>query len=161
VTAPYWCVARTEPRREAVAARFLGRAGYEVYLPRVRETHVNRGRRVTTAAPLFACYAIVRVERGWWEARRSPGVIAIIMSGDGPAKLADEIVDELKARERDGLVQLPEPPCLRPGDAVRITGGPLSGVLGIYSGMRGADRVAVLLGLLGTAVLPAAGVERV
>jgi hypothetical protein len=32
-----WWVARTECRREAVAARFLQLAGYEIYLPKVRE----------------------------------------------------------------------------------------------------------------------------
>jgi hypothetical protein len=35
------------------------------------------------------------------------------------------------------------------------------GATGLYSGMRGPERCAVLLGVLGTAVLPAAAVEKV
>jgi hypothetical protein len=82
-------------------------------------------------------------------------------AGDEPAKVADVIIDAIKARERGGLVELEEKPRLRPGDPVRVTTGFLTGVLGVYTGMRGADRVAVLLKLLGTLVLPASDVERV
>jgi hypothetical protein len=73
------------------------------------------------------------------------------MNGAEPARLADAVIDELKSRERSGLVVL--------SDAIHITGGALMGMAGLYSGMRGADRVAVLLGVLGTAVLPAADIE--
>jgi hypothetical protein len=34
---PYWAVARSEPGREATAASFLGKSGFAVYLPRIRE----------------------------------------------------------------------------------------------------------------------------
>jgi hypothetical protein len=46
---PYWAVARSEPNRESTAASFLGKSGYAVYLPRLRE----RRRRVVTTTPLF------------------------------------------------------------------------------------------------------------
>jgi hypothetical protein len=49
----HWIVARSEPNREATAASFLGRAGYPVYLPRIRETRSNHGRRVVITPPLF------------------------------------------------------------------------------------------------------------
>jgi hypothetical protein len=42
---------------------------------------------------------------------------------------------------------------------VRVLHGPLEGRLGLYAGMRGAERVAVLLQFLGSTVLPAADVE--
>jgi hypothetical protein len=32
---PYWCCARLETKREAVAQHFLKLAGYQVYIPRV------------------------------------------------------------------------------------------------------------------------------
>jgi hypothetical protein len=84
-----------------------------------------------------------------------PGVAAFVRGADGtPAKVPDKVIDGLKASEMNGLVQLPEPPRLRPGDPVKVTGGLLVGALGIYTGMRGADRVAVLLGALGVAVMP-------
>jgi transcription antitermination factor NusG len=156
----YWCVARTELQREATAAKFLGLAGYATYLPRVCETRVSHGRRLVRTPPLFPAYLFVRIEGGWWSARWCIGVAALIMSSDGPARVPDVVIAELQGRERGGLVELPEAPCLRPGDSVRVTTGFLAGALGVYSGMRGADRVAVLLKLLGTLVLPASSVER-
>ena len=80
-------------------------------------------------------------------------------SGGEPAVIGDHVIDAIRAREKGGLVVLPEPPRLKPGDKVRITTGFLTGALAVYSGMRGADRVAVLLGFLGTLVLPAANIE--
>ena len=34
----FWCAARLMSRREAFATHFLGLAGFEVYLPRLRES---------------------------------------------------------------------------------------------------------------------------
>jgi transcription antitermination factor NusG len=156
----HWIVARSEPQREAVAASFLGKAGYATYLPRIRETRVNHGRRIVTAPCLFPSYIFVRIELQWHSARWTIGVSGLIMSGDAPAPVADAIVDAIKVREQGGFVVLDEKRGLRPGDPIRVTGGLLIGATGLYSGMRGADRVAVLLTALGVAVLPTAAVER-
>ena len=50
------------------------------------------------------------------------------------------------ARERGGYVELENKPRLRPGDPIRVTGGLLASMAGLYSGMR----VAVLLAALGS-----------
>jgi transcription antitermination factor NusG len=157
--APYWAAVRSEPQREATAAAFLGRAGYVVYLPRVREWRVRHGRRVAVTPVLFPNYLFVRIELQWHRIRKTIGVSGIVTVSGEPAKVADTIIDDLKSRERDGYVALPEPPCLRPGDPIRVSGGLLIGATGLYSGMRGADRCAVLLAALGTLVLPASSVE--
>jgi len=44
---------------------------------------------------------------------------------------------------------LPEKRGLQPGDRVRIVGGPLTGLTGLHDGLRGQDRVLVLLEMLG------------
>jgi hypothetical protein len=53
----YWACARLESRREAVAQHFLELAGYQVYIPRLRERCLRRHRRVEILAPLFPAYA--------------------------------------------------------------------------------------------------------
>jgi hypothetical protein len=68
-------------------------------------------------------------------------------------------IDAIKKSEKDGLVVLPEPPRLRPGDPIRVTRGLLTGVLGLYAGQRGHQRVAVLLAALGRVTLPASSIE--
>jgi Transcription termination factor nusG len=59
----YWACARLEPRREAVAQHFLKLAGYEVYIPQVREQRLRRSRRIEVIAPLFPAYAFIVIEQ--------------------------------------------------------------------------------------------------
>ena len=61
----------------------------------------------------------------------------------------DGLIEEIKSRERGGLVELPRRDGLRPGEQVRVLAGPLAGHIGLYAGMRSHERVLVLLALLG------------
>jgi transcription antitermination factor NusG len=72
------------------------------------------------------------------------------MDGAVPARVPDAVIDEIRSRERGGLIELPEPPTVRLGDAVRILRGPFEGHLAIYHGMKPRQRVEVLLSLLGS-----------
>ena len=85
----------------------------------------------------------------WYAARWSLGVIGLIMDGVRPARVADQIIDDLRKRERNGLIELPKRPALQPGDQVRILQGPFAGHLGLYAGSRAHERVLVLLALPG------------
>src|SRR5262245_10800157 len=46
-----------------VSQHFLTLAGYEVYIPRIREQRVRRYRRVGVILPLFPAYAFVVIEQ--------------------------------------------------------------------------------------------------
>ena len=117
--------------------------GYETYLPMV-----GTKRRVT---PLFPGYLFVLIaDRGWWAARWSVAVRAIVGTQGEPAHVPDVVISGLRARERNGLIMLPVKPGLRRGDQIRITRGPLVDRLAIYDGMKGSERVAVLLTMLGS-----------
>jgi len=145
----YWAVACLEPRREQLALRCLGLAGYETYFPRLREHRISHGRRIEIRPPLFPGYCFLTVEAQWYAARWSIGVIGLIMDGVRPARVADQVIDDLRKRERNGLIELPQRSELKPGDQVRILQGPFAGQLGLYAGMRAHERVLVLLALLG------------
>src|SRR5262249_3473652 len=100
--------------------------------------------------PLFPGYCFLTVEAQWYAARWSLGVIGLIMDGIKPARVADHIIDDLRKRERNGLIELSRCSGLKPGDRVRVLQGPFAGHLGLYSGMRPHERVLVLLALLGS-----------
>jgi transcriptional antiterminator RfaH len=161
----FWACARVEPRREAVAQHFLRLAGFFSYVPLVRSERARRGRKVEKIEPLFPSYAFILIHDGrWWDARWAVGVAALIMAGDGPAQVPDRVIDDIRQRERDGVVVLPEPRGLRAGDPVRITQGPFTGHLALYAGMASHARVLVLLSLLGSqqkAILPKSDIEPV
>jgi transcription elongation factor/antiterminator RfaH len=141
----FWGVAQTETRREATAARFLADQGFVTYLPRIRVQ-----KRVQ---PLFPSYLFVRIESRWWNINQTIGVIALLTTGDAPARLRDNVIEIIKAKERGGIVRLPDPNQLRSGARVRITRGSFEGHIAIYQGMSGKDRERVLLNLLGRKVL--------
>ena len=146
----YWACARLESRREAVAQHFLRLNGYEVYIPRVREQRLRRHRRVDVIAPLFPAYGFIVITGQWHSARWSIGVTAIIMDGLAPAKVPDQVIDEIRRREVRGAVELPKLPGMKIGERVRVTHGPFQGHFGLYAGMKPHERVEVLLALLGS-----------
>ena len=54
-------------------------------------------------------------------ARFAPGVIGQIMDGERPARVPDNVIDELKGREHNGIIALPKKPQLAPGADFRST----------------------------------------
>jgi hypothetical protein len=71
-----------------------------------------RGRRVEVHPP----YCFVLIALHWHGARWCPGVPSLIMAGDGPGHVPDDVIAELRSRERDGLVE--QQPTEVPADAI-------------------------------------------
>ena len=97
----------------------------------------------------MACCALVAGYAGADHGRRRSGV-------------SDAVIAELRGRERDGLIELPKAPGLKPGDHVQIIAGPFSEHLALYEGQTSHERVAVLLQFLGgrhRTELPANAIE--
>jgi len=140
----FWSVVQTETQRENVAAHFLQQGGFETYLPKIKA--------VQRVVPLFPAYVFVRIVAHWYSINNTIGVIQLLHAGDQPAKLKDKIVEAIKSRERGGIVRLPDPNRLRPGQSVRIKRGSFEGHCGVYQGMSGRQRERVLLELLGRSV---------
>jgi hypothetical protein len=91
----YWTAARYVLAQERVALHFLRLAGFEVYLPRLREQRILRGRRVEVTPPLFPSYCFVAIELQWHAAHRAPGTNGLVMNGGGPAHVPDNVIAEL------------------------------------------------------------------
>jgi transcriptional antiterminator RfaH len=145
----YWCCAQIEPFRERLAAHCLALGGFEVYCPRLKEQVRSRGRKIVRTPPLFPGYAFVLIVSRWWDARWTAGVRRLVMDGELPAKVPDEVIAEIRGRERNGLVELPKARGLAPGTRVRVISGPLSEKIGMLAVLRPHERVIVLLNLLG------------
>jgi transcription antitermination factor NusG len=157
----FWACAQLAPNHERIALHCLEHvAGFELYVPRIKPPRTSRNR-----APrlLFPGYAFVLIVLQWHAASRTPGVIRLVLDGTVPARVPDRVITELRGMERKGLVQLPKPRPFHPGDRVRITRpGWLLGMECLVAGMTAAERVEVLLGVLGQArmVLPIGDVVR-
>jgi transcriptional antiterminator RfaH len=145
---PYWACAQVEPQREQAAQHFLGLAGYQTYLPRLRVLRRSHGRQIVTKRPLFPAYVFVWIVAGWWSARWCPHVRRLVLDAGVPARVPDTVISEIKCRERNGLIELIKPP-LRRGARVKILHGPFRDHLAIFADMKPRARVEVLLELLG------------
>ena len=145
----FWACAQLEPQRTAVALHCLALNGFEVFCPRLREQVRKRGRKIVRTPPLFPGYAFVLIVSAWWTARWSPGVRRLVMDGEQPARVPDEVIADIRSRERNGLVELPKPRGLMPGMKVRVISGPLHDQIGLLALLKPHERVLVLLQLLG------------
>ena len=145
-----WAAVQFHGQHERLALHCLGLAGFTTWLPRIRERRIICGRKAVVTPALFPGYLFVVIETQWHAIRRTPYVVRLIMHGDQPARVPDQIIDELRGREKNGVIALPEPPPrLRAGARVKVVHGPFAGHLGLCAGMAPRERVIVLLSLLG------------
>ena len=150
-----WYLVYTKPRQEEVAQTNLVRQGYGVYLPHVREARKRQGRRIMVVEPLFPRYLFIRLDThtdNWGPIRSTLGVASLVRFGQEPARIPDELIDFLRAREGEaGLHEWAEQE-FRSGDRVRVAEGALLGYEGILLARTSRERVVVLLDILGRQV---------
>jgi len=153
----YWAVVQAEQRlltpqpqrRETLAEHLFKRHGFESYLPRIKIRQAGRLR----IAPLFPSYIFVRVVSAWYPLLWTEGDVRILMSGDQPAHLPENVMDSIRRREVGGFVRLPPAQrALRIGQRVRVLSGQFRGHVGLYDGQSAHERERILLDLLGRSV---------
>jgi transcriptional antiterminator RfaH len=146
----YWAATQLQKNCERKAERFLKQFGFEVYLPRAWQSWHRFGRRINVRAPYFPGYIFTRIELQWHGVRQCPGVIRVVRSWghDEPTHVPDEVIDALRARERDGAIDLPNGKHARKnprvGDRLRVTSGPFVGFSGLCTQVS-RQQVGVLL----------------
>jgi transcription antitermination factor NusG len=124
---PFWTCCRLALHREGLALHCLALAGFETYLPRLRELRVRQGRRLEVRPPLFPGYCFVLIELQWHAARWAPGTLGLVMNNGLPVRVPDNVIAEIRSRERGGLIELPKRALARPGDRLRVIRGPFAG----------------------------------
>ena len=144
----HWYALRTKPRKEDIVWQQIRSQEIEHYYPRVRVHPVNpRARKVK---PYFPGYLFIRVDLedlGVSAFQWMPHSLGLVSFGGEPAHIPDNVLHEMRRRVQeiadaggeifDGL---------KPGDVVRVQGGPFAGYEAIFdSRLDGQERVRVLL----------------
>lgn len=149
-----WFAVHCRAHCETKAAAHLRRQGYDVFLPlhhKVRR-HARRVERVLR--PFFPGYLFTQFDTEqarWRPINGTFGVVRIITQGDRPVPVPSGVIEELHAAsDQQGVIAWQ--PALVPGQAVRVTDGPFAGLVGELESLEGADRVRMLLDLLGNEV---------
>ena len=151
-----WVVASTHPQKEPIAITNLERQGFESYCPMIRKRtrHARRVRDVLR--PLFPGYVFIRLDpayKAWRPVLSTIGIRKVIQFGDQMGVLPVGLVEKLKAREENGAISLAGAgERYRPGELVRLVGGPLEGLVATVLAACENERLLLLLQILGRGV---------
>ncbi|MBX9845856.1 MAG: transcriptional activator RfaH [Xanthobacteraceae bacterium] len=152
----HWYVVQTQPHAERKASAHLMRQGFEIYLPQYLKRRRHARKIETVPAPLFPRYLFVLLDlatQPWRPIRSTVGVSQMVCRGDTPACVSPGVVEALKTREDNGgFIKLVNPVRFVRGDKIRVLDGVFSSLNGLYEEMSDAERVTVLLDLLGRKV---------
>ena len=151
-----WYAAYTHVGKERWARSNLWERGFEVYLPEYQRERRHARKVDFVTRPLFPRYLFLRAGPGQTfaatHAATAKGVVDLVRMGRSYPTVPSTLIDELRAREgSDGYVELGRSPLTR-GQAVRIVSGSLRDQLGIFECRDDAQRVVILIDLMGRKV---------
>lgn len=147
-----WYTVFCKPRGEATAERNLANQHYSVYLPRLLTQKYRAGKWVDRVEALFPRYLFIKprdAEQSLSPVSSTVGVACVVRFGTRPAMLPDELIQAMRACEDERIGLRVHRNKFKPGDAIKLVDGPLSGVRGVFGKEAGEERVTILLELLG------------
>jgi transcriptional antiterminator RfaH len=149
-----WYVVHTQPSAEDRAIARLRTQGYHIFCPRLRKVVRHARKSTDKLAPLFPGYLFLRLDISrdrWRSVNGTRGVVRLLTQGDIPQAVPSGVVEDLQSQAGvNGCLDLASP--FKAGQRVRIAEGPFADFVGTLERLNGADRVRVLLDLLGRSV---------
>ncbi len=149
---PRWYVVQSRPHKELYAATNLQNQAFRTFIPRISKTIRHARRTKTVLVPLFPRYFFVSLDISrdrWRSVRGTFGVLCLVMDSDRPRPVPRGLVEQLIATTRGpNGVDFRERLVL--GQNVRFLTGPFADKIGRLVSLDDADRVAVLMEILGS-----------
>ena len=147
-----WYAVYVRSRHEAVVAGRLRGRGLPVFSPSYRLRCRRQGRTLNVDHPLFPGYVFCQFDlRERLGVLQTSGVVHIIGRGKDPEPVCKKEIATIQSMVGSGLPVQPQA-YLRPGQRVRVVGGPLAGVEGTLLRTKGADLLVASIALLQRAV---------
>lgn len=160
-----WVAIWTRARAEKSVTRLLESRQVSAWLPTltVRRRWSDRWKDVESV--LFPGYLFARVSLGDWPTLlRVPGVLTVVKDGRKPARIRDSQMAELRTAIACLAAGEHQPEVVHdfePSARVRITEGPMAGLIGVIREIRGKRRLLVGLEQIGHAVAVSIGAAHV
>lgn len=149
-----WTAVMTKPRCEKAFVRYCNGHRVPNYLPLRRRVERYQRRNVTTWLPMFPGYVFVQYDPSrpaeLINSHKVVHILDIVPSAE--AVLVEELRGLQRMEELARTEEIKVMPEIVPGEAVRITGGPLHGIIGIVERRVGSVCVAVNVEILGQSV---------
>jgi transcriptional antiterminator RfaH len=146
-TTDTWYLIRTKSNRERFVRERLSHMIPEVFVPMLKLPPKRDRGTDFSLVPLFPQYVFARfdISTHYFDICYMPGVAGFVCAGHEPLAVAEAIVDSVRSRCTNEILQLKPRPFLR-GQQVRVVEGPFSDFEAIFeSYLSGAKRVAILI----------------
>ncbi|PCJ23168.1 MAG: transcription/translation regulatory transformer protein RfaH [SAR86 cluster bacterium] len=147
-----WFVVYAKARQEGIALQNLERQQFHCYLPRIQLSKRRKGQIVPSIEPFFPRYLFVRLalqEQDWAPIRSTRGVCGLVRFEGVPKRIPEKFISFLKENENSQFLQKVIDKSWKEGDQVNIEQGPFAGYSCIFQAKKSADRVSVLLDIVG------------
>jgi transcription antitermination factor NusG len=145
-----WYAIHTRARHERVVEQRLRAAGITTFLPLTREVHRWSDRRKAVELPLFSCYIFARLAMTPQERLqiwRTESALGLVGGQGRGISVPDEQIDAVRALVTQNI-PCSAHPFLKSGQRVRICGGALDGVKGIFISRNGDHTLVISLDAL-------------
>jgi len=148
-----WIVLYTKPRFEKKAHLGLCDLSIETYLPLQRVVKLWSDRKKRVEEPLFPGYVFVKVnERERLCALEAPGIVSCVSFNKRVAIVREVEIEGIRRLLGEGCPVEVLPRVLA-GTRVKVIGGPLAGIEGVVTEVRGSSRFAVVVEVLRRSVV--------
>lgn len=143
-----WFAVQVRTRREASAADYLAGKGYQWFLPLYKSRKPWSDRIKEFDTPLFPGYLFCRFNpQDRLPILTTPGVIQVVGYNRVPVPVDEQEIAAIQMLVASGIPNQPWP-FLSVGDKVRIESGPLRGLEGILTSLKGNHRLVLSVTLL-------------
>ena len=143
-----WFALRVKSNREKIVADAVRGKGYEAFLPLYRSRRRWTDRYQDIDLPLFSVYVFCRFDVQYrLPLLTIPSVVQIVGRGKTPHPVEDAEIAAIQTLVASGFSLQPWP-FLEVGHRVRIEEGPLRGVEGLVTDLKGSDQLIVSITLL-------------
>ena len=142
---PTWYAIQTRSRHEKLVNHHLQMRGMSSYLPTITKTHLWSDRRKKVELPLFPGYLFIQlIPCNEWRVKvlRTPGVVRFVGCAPEGSAIPEEQIASVRTIVDQNMTCVSHP-FLEVGQRVRVRGGALDGVEGIFL-RRNSDDVLVI-----------------
>ena len=147
-----WIAVRSKPRAEKVALKQLEKKGMQAYLPLVRQKRKWSDRMKWVELPLLPGYLFAKVElKNSLFVMQTHGVSTVVKFGDEVAVVQESVVTSIRLALEGGY-ELEPTEYFTNGDEVEVIEGPMKGVKGIVSELKGEEKLIIKIDTLQQAI---------
>jgi transcriptional antiterminator NusG len=146
----FWYAVYTKPRHERKVNTQLIREGMTTFLPEMERWSRRRDRKKRVSYPIFPGYLFINTELNngsRLKVIKTKGVVRILGTKGVPTPIPAHQIDAIQ-KAVDSKNDVSPYPYLRKGQLVRVIGGPLNGVEGIFVSEKGKGKLIVSVDIL-------------